>query len=1604
MSKVMFEINDKKYTLVITKDEKKSSVFYFYQYSSPTAKDPQLQKVYFLNGSFTKEKTNSKLVSVNGEWFMRSTTPENKNRYEKILQKVTTATKIVDIVNETDGFQGEGNKVTADVTQFFADGVYQGEVKAANQNVKGTFFYSNGDKYEGGWKDRNMDGPGTYFCSNGQKYNGYWEDNKKEGEGITPFSNGENEAIDFTTVDFTAEEYQLMLSDVMPIFQLSTESRQLYLLLEHALSTNLQALLLTVNNPQQLLTEDYEDVLYRVYTKFTEQWQIDLKEDHLGSYLTTRLYLKLQQNIRQQLDTFMQAKKIHANYAWISQLNINTSNHAYDSLINLILPSYFLQPAYKENLSTVRVMLLTDSGLTDEDRLQRIIGLPIAEILQQYLHCQTDINKILQHDFQAVFNQVFDQLINYFKQEIGLAAANKLASFLVTDFSRSLGKMLNEYFQRHYQGYSSVSEAIKEEHELSSLLNNYYKSGDAVGDLQQLGTWIAKIPAIGLMGGAKGDGTDDGKTVDFLGQKKERANDHNSDSYENNNNKKQHTESLVPLLNNQFIKVWTAQPTVGDGNCFFHALFGRGIHDGFEYIYRSENAIEQRKILMDYMSNNFNKFTTNNKDVLKTIVANTLQEFAAVYSNDTTLFIQNREEIRKVLMNKNKEDRLLKVLDLYQKKKDENRTALLSVRDNIKLVLVHNINNNFGLKKLLRDIIQLPGHKDDSDEDALLAVINISDATTDSEKKRIIKDIDTEHDLSGLKQLIPDWKKVLADHPVYQMEQILELFITDEYNNALLLVNPDIREYTNDTPIFQELLRMFRSLKGHSSDDQFTALLAIIKMDDLTDNLAEKEIIKFILYKYHLGKFKNKRNEWKMKLANNHTATEGSSAYSALVSCVLKDFYATDRVYMDYEFAAFVPKAFENTFKNGVVVEFDDNLELGDHRESKEYDVNDSGLAHHIQMKLNHLSYMTVVKGLGATNQTTNPIGDSHGKIKMPKLKRTLYPLLFEFLSNDPKESLISSHGGNSSLFVFLWLSQQKKLRIRSKIDIDLLSKLYTRLRLQKLNDKVVEVKDAFDSFFTDVTFFLDRKIKSYKDTKISIQDFNMKLFNELLNHYVGSSLSKLIEINIDIKQYYDFEYEIEEHFFNFIQEHPVVNKHKYRILINTELTVKDGSDLALIVKYENLLKNAKITMMPFTDLLLLTQTERIDLSQFNNIVFNTYDFDIAFDVKSINSIENFSKDCVSKLKLNEKMLQALFCQISKRFLKVALRGRSEVNIEMILNNGSVFSSADKDNIFEYAVDLKSSISLITKLINKNVFNKENSKPILTAISTKRKPLINLLLSSSASIPNRGVINELLSLSPNINELERLAKACNSFEPIDSFRRLHRRHPASVALYYDNKDAYDYFINHESINYKEVLIDIINLDLGDKDLTPFKKAVDDLSMKIGPNSKASNDFEDLFESELLPYLLDINVINPNHICRYGKPILQLVSGSVYSQVESYNLVKILVGKGVDVNQQDRSGNTFLMNWVEDYEKLQLDTIKLVLPTANLNLHNKKDETVFNIIARRIKKYENTIDTAKMKYQRANSESGKKGWEELQTKAKVSIANYTELLNLLNLSK
>ena len=63
------------------------------------------------------------------------------------------------------------------------------------KNGKGTYLFSNGNKYEGEWKNYRCNGHGIFTFAagkfKGSKYVGEWENNKMNGFGTFTFANGD---------------------------------------------------------------------------------------------------------------------------------------------------------------------------------------------------------------------------------------------------------------------------------------------------------------------------------------------------------------------------------------------------------------------------------------------------------------------------------------------------------------------------------------------------------------------------------------------------------------------------------------------------------------------------------------------------------------------------------------------------------------------------------------------------------------------------------------------------------------------------------------------------------------------------------------------------------------------------------------------------------------------------------------------------------------------------------------------------------------------------------------------------------------------------------------------------------------------------------------------------------------------------------------------------------------------------------------------------------------------------------------------------------------------------------------------------------------------
>ena len=66
-----------------------------------------------------------------------------------------------------------------------------GCIKGNCVNGKGTFIWSNGDKYNGDWKNQKPHGLGTFKWVDGTKYIGDWKFGLQDGQGTVTWSNGD---------------------------------------------------------------------------------------------------------------------------------------------------------------------------------------------------------------------------------------------------------------------------------------------------------------------------------------------------------------------------------------------------------------------------------------------------------------------------------------------------------------------------------------------------------------------------------------------------------------------------------------------------------------------------------------------------------------------------------------------------------------------------------------------------------------------------------------------------------------------------------------------------------------------------------------------------------------------------------------------------------------------------------------------------------------------------------------------------------------------------------------------------------------------------------------------------------------------------------------------------------------------------------------------------------------------------------------------------------------------------------------------------------------------------------------------------------------------
>ena len=76
-------------------------------------------------------------------------------------------------------------------TENYANGSYRGEFLNNKKHGKGTYYWTNGDKYIGSWKEGLRIGQGTYIWEDGSKYIGEWKDDNMHGKGTYYWTNGD---------------------------------------------------------------------------------------------------------------------------------------------------------------------------------------------------------------------------------------------------------------------------------------------------------------------------------------------------------------------------------------------------------------------------------------------------------------------------------------------------------------------------------------------------------------------------------------------------------------------------------------------------------------------------------------------------------------------------------------------------------------------------------------------------------------------------------------------------------------------------------------------------------------------------------------------------------------------------------------------------------------------------------------------------------------------------------------------------------------------------------------------------------------------------------------------------------------------------------------------------------------------------------------------------------------------------------------------------------------------------------------------------------------------------------------------------------------------
>ncbi len=107
----------------------------------------------------------------------------------------TDAPEYVDTVTWSggcaDGMASGYGKVVWQGKGSLGEQTYEGDVRGGNYHGRGTYTWSNGNRYVGDFVDGNFTGRGTYTWADGGRYDGDYVDGKLHGRGVRTWANGD---------------------------------------------------------------------------------------------------------------------------------------------------------------------------------------------------------------------------------------------------------------------------------------------------------------------------------------------------------------------------------------------------------------------------------------------------------------------------------------------------------------------------------------------------------------------------------------------------------------------------------------------------------------------------------------------------------------------------------------------------------------------------------------------------------------------------------------------------------------------------------------------------------------------------------------------------------------------------------------------------------------------------------------------------------------------------------------------------------------------------------------------------------------------------------------------------------------------------------------------------------------------------------------------------------------------------------------------------------------------------------------------------------------------------------------------------------------------